>query len=83
MEQKQVAAEKQVLSKLQKMQLDQDQRAAALAKEAQAEELQVRIVRVRVGVRFVGLGFKLGFRSGLAPARTPFKTAGSWSECSC
>ncbi len=52
-EQKQVAAEKQVLSKLQKMQLDQVQRAAALAKDAQAEELQVCAVsaRVQTGLR--------------------------------
>ena len=42
MEQKQVAAEKQVLSKLEKIKLDQEARAAALAKDAQAEELQVR-----------------------------------------
>ena len=45
-EQKQVAAEKQVLSKLEKIRLDQEQRCAALAKDARAEELQVR-VRVR------------------------------------
>ena len=48
-EQKQVAAEKQVLSKLEKIKLDQDQRAAALAKEAQAEEHQVWTVASGLG----------------------------------
>lgn len=40
-EQQQVAAEKQVLSKLEKIKLDQGQRAAALESQAGAEELQV------------------------------------------
>ena len=48
MEQKQVAAEKQVLSKLEKIKLDQEQRAAALAKDAQAEELQVGLAPTRL-----------------------------------
>ena len=41
-EQQQVAAEKQVLNKLDKIKLDQGQRAAALEAQAAAEELQVR-----------------------------------------
>ncbi len=45
-EQKQVAAERQVLSKLEKIKLDQEQRAAALERDAQAEELQVRHVSI-------------------------------------
>ena len=46
-EQKQVAAERQVLSKLEKIKLDQEQRAAVLLRDAQAEELQVRSSRIR------------------------------------
>ena len=44
MEQKQVAAERQVLSKLEKIKLDQEQRAAVLERDAQAEDLQARLL---------------------------------------